>query len=206
MDKVWYVCYGSNLSEERFSYYIKGGSYCGRTYYGCRDKTPPENSKGMTIPYELYFAKKSGFWDNGGVAFISLAEDLANPTLGRGYLITWEQFLDVLAQENSKNPGDDQVAVLYLKTLKNKKMTKIAGLGWYDLVVYLGEEEGYPKFTFTHSEKYDLRPPAQKYLKVIGDGLKEVYNLSSIEIASYLLNKPGVFKHYKMAELIKLFE
>ncbi|WP_041537719.1 hypothetical protein [Carboxydothermus hydrogenoformans] len=61
-------------------------------------------------------------------------------------------------------------------------------------------------FTFTSSAKYLASRPSKKYLKTIGYGIKETYNLTKEEIAAYLLKKPGVYGNYEMAEIIKLFE
>jgi hypothetical protein len=61
---VWYACYGSNINEKRFLYYIYGGVYNGRNYSGCNDKTRFLDSKSYTLPYELYFSKNSKTWEN----------------------------------------------------------------------------------------------------------------------------------------------
>ena len=44
-DKVWYACYGSNLSAERFSYYIEGGSVLSTTRIMKVAKTRPCGKK-----------------------------------------------------------------------------------------------------------------------------------------------------------------
>lgn len=49
----------------------------------------------------MYFAKSSGNWENGGVAFIKTNLDEKKQTLGRMYLITKEQFIDVVKQETN---------------------------------------------------------------------------------------------------------
>ncbi|WP_418360254.1 hypothetical protein [Sphingobacterium detergens] len=70
-EKVWYACYSSNLLQERFLCYIKGGQPAGAntSYNGCDDKKLPIDSERMYIPTELYFANVSKNW-NGGIAFI----------------------------------------------------------------------------------------------------------------------------------------
>lgn len=72
MNLVWYVSYGSNLMEERFHCYIKGGIPAGsnEAEKGCRDHTLPVHNKGCELPYPLYFAKDTSKWGTGGVAFI----------------------------------------------------------------------------------------------------------------------------------------
>ncbi len=46
MSHVIYAAYGSNLLKERFLAYIKGGTFMGIHYEGCRDKTEPDLSDG----------------------------------------------------------------------------------------------------------------------------------------------------------------
>ena len=46
-DLVWYVAYGSNLSQDRFACYVQGGRAdrrARRSYPGCRDRTPPRST------------------------------------------------------------------------------------------------------------------------------------------------------------------
>src|SRR5205823_6117258 len=49
---VWYVSYGSNLSAERFHYYIRGGRPPGaaRTYPGARDRALPRADEAVWLP------------------------------------------------------------------------------------------------------------------------------------------------------------
>lgn len=56
-EKVWYACYGSNMLQERFLCYIKGGQPAGAntSYNGCNDKTLPIDSEQMYIPAEHNF-------------------------------------------------------------------------------------------------------------------------------------------------------
>src|SRR5436305_7842838 len=100
--RIWYASYGSNLSyQKRFMCYIAGGRPAGsqNTNPGCRDKTPPIDNKPIAIHLDLYFAEYSQWW-NGGVAFIKRGNERSK-TLGRIYLITDDQFNDVVLQENS---------------------------------------------------------------------------------------------------------
>ena len=63
-DRVWYACYGSNLSEERFGYYIFGGYFAAqdRDYKGCNDKTPWSASEIKTFKGSIYFGNDSPKW------------------------------------------------------------------------------------------------------------------------------------------------
>lgn len=97
-NQIWYASYCSNLLAERFHCYIRGGCPKGsnKTYQGCRDKTLPIDNEEVYINSELYFAMKSSTWDNGGVGFIKVDFNPKPVTLGRMYLITKEQFIDVV--------------------------------------------------------------------------------------------------------------
>lgn len=102
-DYVWYASYGSNLNKERFLAYILGKKApgCDICEKGCKDKTLPQDNKQIIMPYELYFAKNSSKWSGGGVCFIGNKKEDNHRTLGRMYLITKDQFLDVVSQENA---------------------------------------------------------------------------------------------------------
>jgi len=102
-DLVWYASYGSNIFRQRFDCYIKGGRIAGnnRIYTGARDTTPPLSAQNINIPYQLYFAKTSVKWNGGGVGFIRHERDGKNYTLGKMYLITRQQFNDVVRQESN---------------------------------------------------------------------------------------------------------
>jgi hypothetical protein len=66
---------------------------------------------------------------------------------------------------------------------------------WYGTVVYLGEKDGYPKYTFTASREYgNYNAPSVRYLTTIVDGLRELGGLSAQEVAEYLIGAPGVAK------------
>lgn len=149
MSKVWYACYGSNISFERFRYYIEGGVYpiTGKRHDGCSDKTLPTESAPILIPFEMHFGNESYSWDYGGVAFL----DTSKPSVvvGRAYLITDEQFEEVHRQEG---PSRD----------------------WYDKIVDLGVYRGHPIRTFTNSSRRRENTPSPKYLQVIEQGMREL--------------------------------
>ena len=148
---VWYVAYGSNLLMERFLCYIKGGSFRGndKIYRGCADTSPPLKDKPFLIPYELYFGNESGSWDGGGVAFIDA--DKPGIALGRAYLITYEQFLDIQRQEGVSDE-------------------------WYGRIVEIAAGVGdIPHKTFTSLHRRLDNMPNNKYLDVLLEGLCETY-------------------------------
>lgn len=76
MKYVWYASYGSNLLEERFLCYIRGGQPAGSTESepGARDPSLPLRSIQFSMPYPLYFAKERTKWGKGGVALFVKSE------------------------------------------------------------------------------------------------------------------------------------
>jgi len=177
---VWYAGYGSNLSEDRFLCYIKGGKpkYANEEGAGCKDQSLPLKDKPISIYFSLYFAKNSSNWV-GAVAFIGTKENKkGKPTLGRMWLITEEQFKEIRAQE---------------------------GTSWYNKKIELGKEEGMSIYTITHSAQLSFEKPSENYLKTIIGGLKETYpEMSTKELVEYLLEKEGIKGKYTEKELAKL--
>jgi hypothetical protein len=180
---VWYVGYGSNLCEERFLCYILGEKFKwgGKKADACKDKTPPKANKPIRIPYSLYFAKNSCWWEDSGVSFISPERkpDENKLTLGRMWKITCEQYEHVRRQE-----GKDR----------------------YNHEIYLEEEDDFPIRTITNKEI--LTPynrPSAGYLKTIALGLKEICHLTTNEkIAEYLIAKSGIKDNFSTEELISI--
>lgn len=165
---VWYAAYGSNLLYERFMTYIEGGKsrFNNRCYRGCTDITPPKANRPLTIPYKMYFGKKSPSWSNAGVSFLDTTTKAK--TLGRMYLITKEQFSEIAVQEGR---ADD----------------------WYNQELEMGEHEGIKIVTITNRHKRPENPPSEGYLNVLKMGLKETYpSLSDIEIDKYVEECLGV--------------
>lgn len=189
---IWYASYGSNLLEERFRCYISGGTPRGahRTYPGCTDTTAPKASKQIAINAELYFAKISRTWSGGGAGFIKPELDANVTTLGRMYLISVDQFIELVKQE-IKFEGELEVD---LNRAVMEGMLELRREVWYSKLLYLGTEEGIPILTFTNTSflESEINPPNKHYLKIIIEGLKETYDLRPAEIISYLQSKPGI--------------
>ena len=186
VEKVWYASYGSNLLEKRFSCYIAGGTPEGaqREYEGCTDKTLPEESKPIIINAELYFARKSKTWHGGGVAFINSEFNSKVKTFGRMYLITAQQFAEVVKQEIRL----EEDLVLDLEELAEKGSLLLNERSWYNKLLFLRREAGYPIFTFTNKDylKDEINPPHETYFNTISAGLKETYGMTDVEIEGYL--------------------
>ena len=181
---VWYASYGSNICEGRFLCYILGGKWKwgGSCSQGCSEKSPPTDSKPMTIKHELYFAKKSTAWEGGGVAFIKKKKehDTSKYTYGRMWRITREQFDCVKKQE---------------------------GPAWYGKDIKLGKEGNEPIYTFTNP--ITLRSSAKPsigYLKTISLGLKETYDMCDEQIVKYLASKFGVKENFKEETLLDMLQ
>ncbi|WP_078546503.1 hypothetical protein [Litchfieldia alkalitelluris] len=200
---VWYACYGSNLDRNRFLCYIEGGNPKGsaKKEVGCKDKTHPLVEKEMIIPHPLYFAKNAGRWNNGGVAFIGHKESEKEFTLGRMYLITAEQFKDVVRQEND----DFSLSVNLTDVIKKKSMT--FRKSWYGHIISLGEVENYPIFTFTaYWDKADVQyqVPSNEYLATILRGLLNTHKLTNQELIDYIIDKPGIKDNYTSDQILSL--
>lgn len=203
---VWYACYGSNISTDRFLCYINGGTAIGAltSEEGCKDNAMPIKIKNISIKKQQYFAKSAMRWQSQGVAF--LGPDSEDVTLGRMYLITKEQFEDVVKQENGISVYDELfIDMDGIKSLGEMEVFK----GWYGNIVYLGDSEGYPIVTFTGSyTEYtkEMNAPSEAYIKMIASGIKENYDIQLEELIDYFLRKPGVGMSYDKARMRAVLE
>jgi hypothetical protein len=201
---VWYASYGSNINPERFLCYIKGGQPEGSSQVeiGCKDTSLPVDESTFTIDRPLYFAKKAARWEAHGAAFIGLHEDKENRTYSKKYLITVEQFLDVVKQENN---GIDFKIDLHEVQRKGSKVFQRHS--WYGNILFLGEEGGFPIYTFTAPwdiNDVEWNKPSHAYLKTIIKGLSKDY--IDDEIFTYFQNKPGIKDRYTDSELALLIK
>lgn len=199
---VWYASYGSNLLyKDGFLCYIEGGVRRGSSQRekGCKDTTSPKKNKPIDIPYPLYFAESSSKWNNGGVAFVGLSKSGNDPTVGRMYLITEEQFIDVVKQEN----GNQNISIDFEEVKRNG--SRVFNKSWYGNIVYLGEDEKYPIYTFTHYKEIKdqtCNAPSAEYIQIIAAGLKETRDWAKEKIAAYLIQKPGIKENFNKEDLI----
>lgn len=202
-DKVWYACYGSNLLEERFLCYIKGGQPKGAmtTYEVCRDKTIPADNEDFFICSELYFAKESSNWANGGVAFIRTLFEPQASTIGRIYLVTKGQLIDIARQEtNTKS----ELTIDFDKAVEDGSFI-FKRPSWYGNLIYLGQQNGYPIFTLTNeNDLLPLTKPSKNYIKTISEGIKESHNFDNQTILEYLRSKGGIKGNYNDQELLNI--
>lgn len=138
------------------------------------------------LPYRLVFAGESRTWGGGGVAFVDVDVDVAERCRARRWLITLEQFADVVAQEGGRQPGED---LDLSPALVHGRMT--VGASWYDLVVVADEIDGVPVVTLTTSRPLSLgplapNPPSAAYAETIMNGLEESHGLTRKEAARYV--------------------
>lgn len=163
-DYIWYACYGSNISYERFMYYINGDKdekYS--TINGCNDKTLPLEERQYIFECPIYFAGNSKKWCGGGFAFLDYEH--YGRSYGKIYKLKMSQFKDILSQEQR--------------------------CSLYDAILLIDCIEGVPVFTFSAKHKlYDLlQEPSEQYVEVIKIGLLDLYdNLNSEQIKNYLKN------------------
>jgi gamma-glutamylcyclotransferase (GGCT)/AIG2-like uncharacterized protein YtfP len=171
---TWYVGYGSNLSAARFRRYLDG----------CRDRSEPWRWAPVEVRHRLLFARQSTRWGGGGVAFLDPSPDPAERTLGRGWLLTWEQLADVQAQECRLAPGSVEVPVV------DQEAEPVVTVPdrWYGCLLPLGQLDGWPMVTVTDAGAAALppNPPGPAYRAVIARGLVETHGLTTAEADAYL--------------------
>ena len=179
---MWYAAYGSNMSRARFDYYLRGGRPEGssHTYPGCRDDTPPTGDVAGEIAMELAFGGRSQTW-GGGVAFVRpITGERAKARL---YLLTLEQFTDVVAQENHLEPGSIDVRA---------EPYELEGDHMYRVVLGVGARKDPPMLTLSQPFRAVIAPPSIPYLRHIAEGLRETHMMSTADILDYLAPRAGV--------------
>ena len=204
---LWYACYGSNCSRDRFLVYLTGGRAEGADHHhdGARNEAPPIADGPAVFGTNVCFTGLSARW-NGAPAFL---EHRAAPTgaLGRRYLITLEQFADVHAQENRIQPGGLEFPDNILDLAPGHRQTVIDGA--YGAIVALDPVDGHPTLTFTAPTPPERRPPAPpsaSYLATILHGLREVHDLDDAVIVEWVGRSPGVRPNWSSAALHQLLD
>ena len=194
-DLVWYLAYASNLSRRRFRAYLEGGRPDGshREYTGCRDTTPPRDSRAVARPGGLWFAGASTVW-GGGLAFYDPSAE--GEILARAYLVTFGQFSDVVAQESRVEGGAD------LTRDDGGRLVALSGV--YDSILELGFYDGVPVVTMTARTAGPLVAPSEAYLTTILAGLADGFGLDPEAQVDYLLRARGVAPTWDRAALLAL--
>jgi hypothetical protein len=188
---VWYASYGSNLNAERFACYIVGGRPSGatRTYKGARDKSPPLDSVALEFSHQLYFSGESRVW-GGSPAFIDTKPVHGAVCLLRAYLIRWNQFLDVVAQEG----GRPWVSVEIDDCDLVPSFSREIGSGRYERLICTERLNDVPVVTFTSPHPMNeaaYGAPSAGYLATLMVGLRQSHGLSDEEMTRYLGSAPG---------------
>ncbi|MFC7493429.1 MULTISPECIES: histone deacetylase [unclassified Nocardioides] len=200
LDTLWYAAYGSNLDADRFRCYLLGGCPPGaaRTYPGAREPAEPLDDRPFTMAGRVHFAWRSPTW-GGGVAFHD--PDADGETLARAYLVTADQFADVLEQEMGREPGVDHDLSEVLAGGRHA-----VGPGHYETVHLAGELDGRPVLTFSTPdvEPLGLRAPAAAYVATMARGLRQAHELDDVDLADYLLDCPGAAPAWTRDELLEL--
>ncbi len=202
-DYIWYASYGSNLNLDRFMCYIVGGKPKNSTKVeeGCTDKTPPKDDRPHKIKHALYFARHSKKWNNGGSCILSVKYDENKTTLGRKFLITVDQFLDIVSQNN----GVDDIKIDFEEVMKLGSKSINNSLSGN--ILYLGDEDGAPIFTFTsHFDETEFVKPDILYLATIGSGVKETFKYTTEQVTDYFMGLDGIKQNYERQELLKMLE
>ena len=203
-ERVWYTCYGSNLMEDRFLCYITGGTPKGakRTYIGCRDKALPKAKDSFLIPHQLYFAKSAKTWSGGAAAFVKPKQNKEVKTFGKIYSISQNQFIDLVKQEIDT---EKELEINLEKTIEQGYLD-LKSNAWYNRILFLGYHKEMPVFSFTNAEflKNEINTPHPDYLEKIIAGLRETYQLTPVEIMTYLEDKEGILERPITKDLKKL--
>lgn len=191
-DLLWYVAYGSNLCEERFACYLAGGRPPGarRTYGGARDRSAPRGRRPVRLDQALWFGGESRVWGGGSALLGHRAtprdEDRA---YGRAYLITVDQFEDVVAQENGGRAGQLELAML-LERADTGRPIRVPTAHRYDTLVALGTLEQRPLITVTTAlpdvSPDHANPPSTAYRGLVATGLRQSWSLADAVIERYL--------------------
>jgi hypothetical protein len=196
-EPVWYLAYASNLSRRRYRAYLEGGRPDGsrREYTGCRDATPPRDSRAMRRPGALWFAGTSTVW-GGGLAFYDPSAE--GVVLARVYLVSFGQFSDVVAQEARLEGGADLVRD------DGGRLGALSSV--YDMILELAPHDGVPVMTMTARTGSTGPPvaPSAAYLTTIFAGLADGFGLDPEAQVDYLLHARGVAPTWNRAGLLAL--
>jgi len=152
-------------------------------------------SRAIPLTFELYFAGRSNTGPRkekdrevpGGIAFIRENSEQGS-TLGRMYLITEEEFNDVVMQENGKTPDGSRFVPAF-NQLVSQSQSILPGNPLYGKLLNIGSAGGCPILTFTTAriDLFNPNAPAEQYVKVVASGIKETYpQMSDDDIVAYL--------------------
>ncbi|MFG0251681.1 MAG: hypothetical protein ACF8NJ_02270 [Phycisphaerales bacterium JB038] len=208
---IWYACYGSNLSAERFHTYLRGGPVPGGTdvQLGARDPAFPTGEGTLLTSWELTYGRYSARW-GGGAAFLvapevnaatptSAAEAVKRGAMCRLYRLTFEQFVDVWLQENGGDatkdePAREQLEIALASAIPalgefsvHSPSEEVLPGGWYRRLLWLGSRDDEWVLTFTTDVETPFVAPSASYLDTIRRGLAAAYPaLTATQIEAYV--------------------
>jgi len=205
-DLVWYASYGSNCDLSRFMFYLEGGTRAGTNgeHRGARDPSPPMDSAPIEFPTQVAFMGKSRRW-GGGVAFLEHQRRTPDVpgALGRRYLITREQFDDVVAQESHRPSTPIDVDAL------TPGVVNVVGSGWYDGLLALESVDDMPVVTFTSPtppEAGPANPPSVDYLTTLAAGLSQIHLIDLEQIVDRLRVVDVIASNWSREQLLEVLE
>lgn len=198
---LWYASFGANMSGNRLSCYLEGGTPPGgsRPNPGCRDRTPPRARRAIWLAGGTYFALTSPMW-GGGLAIHD--PDLPGAAPARAYLVTAGQFGDIAAQEMYRAPAGEIDLTRVLRDGRD-----VRGDGRYDTLLYCGDIAGCPVVSFTARwslAEATVTAPSAAYLRVIGAGLREAHPWSIERTAAHLAQRPGAAGNWPATDIAAL--
>ena len=141
---------------------------------GARDSSPARDDVAISIDHRLYFSGHSTLW-GGAAAFLDtvpIADQASQRALGRAYLISWDQFEDVVAEENGRPTAPLVIADAELVD----SFTRLVGPGRYENLLCLGRRGDIPMVTFTAPwamAAVRSAAPSRAYLATLAEGLRE---------------------------------
>ena len=179
---------------QRFACYIAGGTAPGarRALPGARDRRQPDSWRALRVPGHLLFSGHSQTW-GGAPAFFEPAppaEDPGAQVFTRAWRLAWDQFEDVMAQEN----GRHSIALDVESDALVEGFSVPVSPGRYDRLVCLGTLEGLPVLTCTAPgppQAVTPATPSPEYLAHIVTGLRETFDLDDAVVVDYLGRAPG---------------
>jgi len=123
------------------------------------------------------------------------------------YLITDEQFNDVVLQENDKEV-DGTRFVPPFQQLTQESEFELPGKRLYGHVLRVGKESNWPVITFTTSRKdMPIGSPSMAYIKIIISGIKETYPaMTNTQICEYLMRTEGIHNRIPTEHIIHWVE
>ena len=167
-----------------------------RTEVGAREKALPLDAVALETSHQLYFSGESRVW-GGSPAFIDTKPVDGVVGLARAYLIGWDQFEDVVAQENGRRTASIEIQDHDLVLGFSRQI----GPGRYENFLCTQRLNDIPVATLTAPwSMRDVTPsaPSAGYLAMLIGGLREAHDLTNEEVMSYLGSAPGCSRNAVM--------